>query len=73
MACLGSGRLCIRGFEKLCLLGQNTQIKRKSAAYIRIKQIDIQPLARTFVHSCQVSDFNMHKVILITVSRYSLL
>nr|UTI67591.1 decaprenyl-diphosphate synthase [Kerria lacca] len=52
MACLGSGRRCIRGLEKLCLLGQNTQIKRKSVAYIRIKEIGIQPHARTFVQNC---------------------
>lgn len=61
MACLGSGRRCIRGLEKLCLLGQNTQIKRKSVAYIRIKEIGIQPHARTFVQNCLVS-FN--KIIL---------
>lgn len=55
MACLGSGRVCIRGLEKLCLLGQNTQIKRKSAACLQINEIRIQPLTRTFVHSSQVS------------------
>ncbi|XP_065206274.1 all trans-polyprenyl-diphosphate synthase PDSS1 [Planococcus citri] len=53
MACLGSGRACIRGFEKFCLLTQNTQIKKKSASYLQFKQIGIHPLARTFVQNCQ--------------------
>lgn len=61
MACLSSGRLCIRGFEKLCFLSQNTQLKRKSAAYVRIKEIGIQPIARTFVQNCQVSRANFQK------------
>ena len=55
MACLSSGRLCIRGFEKLCFLSQNSQLKRKSAAYVRVKEIGIQPIARTLVQNCQVS------------------
>ncbi|KAK7872189.1 hypothetical protein R5R35_001750 [Gryllus longicercus] len=51
MACIGSGRLCAR-VEKLCLLGQVTQIRRKTN-YARLKQFTTQPSARTFVQSCQ--------------------
>lgn len=58
MACLGSGRLCARGVEKLCQIGQKTQVRRKpSAAFVRIKEIGIQPLSRTLVQHCQVSLF----------------
>ncbi|CAH0771613.1 unnamed protein product [Bemisia tabaci] len=65
MACIGSGRLCARGVEKLCQLGQTTQVRRKSsAAFVKIKQIGIQPLSRTLlqkstsnhVHVCSSAD-----------------
>lgn len=60
MACLGSGRLCARGVEKLCQIGQKTQVRRKpSAAFVRIKEIGIQPLSRTLVQHCQVSLFEV--------------
>lgn len=63
MACVGSGRLCARGVEKLCQLGQKTQVRRKpSAAFVRIKEIGIQPLTRTLAHNCQVSSKNDFKL-----------
>lgn len=58
MACIGSGRLCARGVEKLCQLGQTTQVRRKSsAAFVKIKQIGIQPLSRTLLQKVSQSSF----------------
>ncbi|XP_066904758.1 all trans-polyprenyl-diphosphate synthase PDSS1 [Halyomorpha halys] len=45
MACIGSGRLCGRGLEKLCQIGRNTQARKKSsAAFVKIKSTGFHPL-----------------------------
>ncbi|XP_039290729.1 all trans-polyprenyl-diphosphate synthase PDSS1 [Nilaparvata lugens] len=54
MACLGTVRLCVRGVDRLCQLGQNILVRRKtSAAFVRIKHTDIKPFERTLLQNCQ--------------------
>lgn len=52
MACLGTGRLCAR-VEKLCSLGKNGPVKRKTLSFVTNIVNNNQPTRSTF-HSFQV-------------------